>query len=243
MIDVTIIPILKDNYVYLLCADNGETAVVDPGDAVPVLAALAKQGVENLTYVINTHHHWDHTDGNEEVLDAFPDAKLVGPKAELHKIPGIDVALSAGDAFTFGGETVQIIETPGHTLGHICLYFPESKLLFTGDTVFLMGCGRLFEGTPAQMYDSFQKLKHLPDDARVYCGHEYTLVGVKFGLHYAPDNADIAARFEEVRAFRAHKKPTVPALLGDEKKTNLFMMAQSVKEFADLRNKRDHFKL
>jgi hydroxyacylglutathione hydrolase len=242
MIHVTIIPILKDNYVYLLKADNGETAVIDPGDAAPVLEAVAGQGINTLDYVINTHHHWDHTDGNAQVIAATK-AKLVAPRAELGLIDGVDRPLSAGDKFIFGEEYVKIIETPGHTMGHMCLYFPKSKLLFTGDTLFLMGCGRLFEGTPAHMFDSFQKLKTLPDDVRVYCGHEYTLLGAKFGLRYAPENKDIQARFENIKKRRARKQPTVPALLGEEKATNLFMLAGSVEEFADLRAKRDGFKI
>ncbi len=240
MITVTIIPILKDNYAYLLRSENGESALIDPGDAPPILGVLGDNDID-LTYVLNTHHHWDHTDGNAEILAAYPDAKLVAPHAEMPQIDGVDIALSEGDDFTFGGENMQTIATAGHTLGHLCFYFAESKLLFTGDTVFLMGCGRLFEGAPTQMHESFNKIKVLPDDVQVYCGHEYTVMGAKFGLKYAPENTDIAARYATIKKLRAHKKPTVPALLGDEKKTNLFMMAQSAAEFVDLRAKRDAF--
>lgn len=237
MIDVQIIPILKDNYAYLLIADNGETAIIDPGEAAPIIVELDKKNL-SLDYVINTHHHWDHTDGNESLIEKF-DAKLVGPSKEAMKIPGLDILLSEGDMFEFGEENIQILETPGHTLGHICLYFPQNKMVFTGDTLFLMGCGRLFEGTAEQMWTSFEKLIALPDDTKVYCGHEYTSGLGKFCLTVEPENDALKQRMNEVRTLRANKKPTVPGTIGLEKETNSFMRAGSAERFAEIRALRD----
>lgn len=239
MTEVKIIPILEDNYAYLLCAQNGQTAIIDPGEAQPISEALKAQKL-TLDYIINTHHHWDHTDGNQELIDDFG-AQLVGPAKESSKISGLDITLSEGDDFAFGGEEVQIIETPGHTLGHICLYFPDSKMVFTGDTLFLMGCGRLFEGTAQQMWQSFEKLVALPDDTKVYCGHEYTEGLGKFCQTIEPENEALKTRMDNVATLRANKKPTVPGTIGLEKETNAFLRAGSAERFAELRSMKDRF--
>lgn len=241
MIIVTLIPILKDNYAYLLEADNGERAVIDPGDAAPIIEFLDSRNIDHLDYIINTHHHWDHTDGNADMLAQYRRAKHVGPAAEERYIGELDIPLREGDEFIFGGEAVQIIETPGHTLGHICLYFLASGLAFVGDTLFSMGCGRLFEGTPAQMWSSFEKLLTLPDDTKIYCGHEYTLGNIKFAQHIEPDNQDIEIRAEEVKALRRKKKPTLPSTIRLEKKTNVFLRAGSAERFAEIRSTKDQF--
>lgn len=239
MIDVTIIPTLKDNYAYLLVAEGGAVAVVDPGEAEPVQAVLLEKGL-GLDYVLNTHHHGDHIAGNAALIEAWG-AKLVGPRAETDRIPGMDILLDEGTAFSFGGEEVQVIETPGHTRGHICFYFPDSGVLFTGDTLFLMGCGRLFEGSAEEMFKSLSKIKALPDDTHVYCGHEYTVSGAQFCHHVLPDNDDIRHRLAHEQDVREAGQPTVPAALGLEKKTNVFLLVKSADELAAFRRMKDEF--
>lgn len=234
-IDVQIIPILGDmmNYTYLLRGDNGETAIVDPGDAPPVIAELERQNLK-LDFVINTHHHWDHTDGNAELLEKY-NAKLVGPAAEESLIGALDIALQDGDRFPFGGEAFETLSTPGHTAGHICLYAPKSNIVFTGDTLFLMGTGRLFEGTAETMWRSLQKLAALPPETKIYCGHEYTQALGQFCLKIEPDNEDLKNRMEHVKELRRAKKPTIPGTIGEEIKTNAFLRAGSAENFAKIR--------
>ena len=240
MITVDIIPINNDyqNYSYLLTAADGQTALIDPCEAEPIIDFLNTKGVSVLNFLINTHHHWDHTDGNTEILEHYS-PKHLGPAAEENKIGKFDIPLHDGDVFEFGGEEIQIIETPGHTAGHICLYAPQSKLLFAGDTLFSMGCGRLFEGTPEDMWGSFEKLMALPDETKFYCGHEYTLPNAKFCLSIEPDNDDLRKRYEEVKELRRAKQPTLPSTIGLEKKTNVFLRAGSAEKFSELRALKD----
>ena len=239
MMDIEIIPILKDNYAYLLKTSDGVTAIVDPGEADPIIDVLEAQGLK-LDYILNTHHHWDHVNGNPK-LKATYGATLVAPEKDAHQIKDVDETLKEDDVFTLGNETAKIIETPGHTMGHICYYFEDAKALFTGDTVFSMSCGRLFEGTPADMFSSFQKLKALPDDVMMYCGHEYTRANAGFCLAHDKNNEDLKKRIAEVKALREKDMPTLPVALGVEKKTNIFMKAQSADEFAELRTAKDNF--
>ncbi|GJL84423.1 MAG: hydroxyacylglutathione hydrolase [Micavibrio sp.] len=239
MINVTIVPVLEDNYAYLLEADNGETAIVDPGESGPVIVALGDKDL-NLDYILNTHHHSDHIAGNRDLKNAY-NAKLAGPAKDSHRIADLDIELDESSVFEFGGEQAQIFETPGHTTGGICIYFPISKIIFTGDTIFSLGCGRLFEGTPEQMWASFQKIMALPDDTKLYCGHEYTQGGARFCLTVEPDNPDLKARAEEVNALREEEKPTLPSTIGIEKKTNVFLRAGSADRFAEIRKLRDNF--
>lgn len=239
-ITVQIIPILKDNYTYLIEAEDGTTAILDPGEADPVIGVLENRGLK-LDYILNTHHHWDHVNGNLKLQKHF-DAKLVIPEKEKDKIKGnIDITLKEGDVFELGTAKADIIETPGHTMGHICFHFAESKILFTGDTVFSMACGRLFEGTAKDMFESFQKIKALPDDTMIYCGHEYTELGIDFSLMKEPDNPALHKRIEEVKALRQKNLPTIPVSLQTEKETNTFMKAQTAEEFRAIREERDNF--
>ena len=238
MINVTLIPVYKDNYSFLLEAEDGSTAVVDPGEAEAVIDYCEDHGLK-LDYVINTHHHWDHVDGNAALIKQYG-AKLAAPAAETDRISGIDIPLSEAENFSFGGEIVQILETPGHTRGHICLYFPESKKVFTGDTLFLMGCGRLFEGTPEQAWNSLNKLMALPGETEVYCGHEYTLASAKFCMSIEPDNEDLKARYKAMKELRRKKRPTVPGTIEDELKTNVFLRAGSAENFAHIRRLKDN---
>lgn len=239
MIAVTILPVLKDNYTYLLQAEDGTTAVIDPGEAEPVIRHLESQGL-GLDFILNTHHHGDHTAGNATLKELYS-AKIFGPEQERSRIPSLDFGLSERDTFFIGAERMQVIETPGHTAGALCFYFPESGILFTGDTLFLMGCGRLFEGTPEQMFHSLKKIAALPDDTRIYCGHEYTLEATDFCLSIEPDNADLKKRQAEVRLLDQQKKPTVPATLRTEKDTNVFLRATNVEQFTEYRLKRNNF--
>lgn len=232
MMDIEIIPLLRDNYGYLLMDKKGTVAIIDPGEAAPVIAALEKKGL-TLDYILNTHHHWDHTDGNNELRERYG-CQIVGPASEDHRIDHLDIGLKEGDSFSLGGSKAEIIETPGHTSGHICFWFPEDKVVFTGDTLFSMGIGRLFEGTPAQMWNSLSKIAALPDDTMVYCGHEYTQMCGRFARQIEPENKDIERRLQEVKALRAANKPTLPVPLGTEKKTNVYLRAGSGENLARL---------
>jgi hydroxyacylglutathione hydrolase len=215
---------LKDNYVWLLREPSrGAVAVVDPSEAAPVKAKLDALGW-SLTHILNTHHHWDHTGGNLDLKQATG-ATIVGPKADRDRIPGIDVALGEGDSYGFGAESAQVFDIPGHTRGHIAFWFSDSDALFCGDTLFTLGCGRLFEGTPAQMWSSLSKLRGLPPNTRVYCGHEYTQSNARFALAIDPDNAALKSRAARVDAARAKGLPTVPGILAEERKTNPFLRA------------------
>ena len=221
---VTLVPCLKDNYAYLL-ADRqaGLCAVVDPSEPEPVKTALAREGL-TLTHILNTHHHWDHTGGNL-ALKAELGARVIGPGKDRDRIPGIDEGVSEDAPFTFGPHSARILEVPAHTRGAITFVFGD--IAFTGDTLFAMGCGRLFEGDPPMMWASLSKLMKLPDQTKIYCGHEYTLSNGRFALTLEPDNADLQARMREVEAARAKNEPTVPSTMAMEKKTNPFLRPNS----------------
>ncbi len=215
---------LRDNFIWLLRdSQSGAVAVVDPSEAAPVEAALAERGWR-LTHILNTHHHGDHTGGNL-ALKAASGCTIVGPAADRERIPGIDVAVADGDTYRFGDETAQVFDVPGHTRGHIAFFFPSAPALFSGDTMFSLGCGRLFEGTPAQMWNSLSKFKRLPPATLVYCGHEYTQSNARFALSVDPDNAALKARAAEVDGLRTQGRNTVPSILGDEIAANPFLRA------------------
>ncbi len=223
-LDVELIPAFSDNYIYLLRdGATGTVAVVDPGDATPVIERLERDGLP-LNIILNTHHHADHIGGNAELVKRYG-ARLIGPAADAHRIPNLDQAVSEGDAVSVGEAKATVIETPGHTSGHITFWFGDDDALFCGDTLFSMGCGRLFEGTPAQMWQSLSKLRTLPDAAKVYCGHEYTLSNARFAAGVEPDNAEVADRLRHIEATRAAGRPTIPADLAAEKQTNPFLRA------------------
>ncbi len=239
MTRVTLIPVLDDNYAYVLQSEDGLTGVVDPGAAEPVVAFLEQHKL-GLDYILNTHHHGDHIGGNAALIEQYG-AKLVGPRAEAARIPAMDLQVNEGDIFTFGNEVFQILETPGHTRGHICFYGSQSGILFAGDTLFAMGCGRVFEGSMEEMFASLQKLKALPAETLLYCGHEYTLSNGKFCAHADPHNADIHKRLKEVETLRKKNIPTLPSTLEQEYKTNVFLRAGAADEFAALRSAKDSF--
>ena len=235
-----IVPVgaFSDNYIWLVHdAESGETAVVDPGDAAPALAEAERRGW-TVSQVWNTHWHPDHTGGNLAVKQATG-ARISGPRRET--IPGRDVELAEGDEIRIGRHRGRVIEVPGHTLGHIALIFDAEGVAFVGDTLFAMGCGRLFEGTPEQMYRSLERLTALPDDTRLYCAHEYTLANARFAAHAEPDNSAIAARLEQVKALRDAGAITLPTTVAQERETNPFVRATDVMEFARRRAAKDSF--
>lgn len=222
--DIVLIPCLSDNYAVLLHdSASGTTALVDAPEAKPILAALDQRGWA-LTHVLITHKHADHIDGLPALIERFS-PEVFGPKAEAAFIPGLDVQLAEGDVAEVGPWAFEVIETPGHTKGHIVFHEPAERWLFSGDTLFVMGCGRLFEDTPAAMWGALTKLAALPNETRVWCGHEYTLSNAKFCAGVLPADSAIHARLNKVEAERKAGKPTVPTTIGAEKATNVFLRA------------------
>lgn len=222
MLEILQLPALSDNYIYLLHEPaSGKTAVIDPAVAEPVLEALREKGWQ-LDYVFNTHHHSDHVGANVQ-LKQLTGCQIVGAADDSARIPGIDIEVSDGDVLQLGDEAFRIIATPGHTLGHIVYYAAYSQALFCGDTLFSMGCGRLFEGTAEQMWQSLQKLKALPALTRVYCAHEYTQANSRFAMTVDTDNPALLQRIEQVNALRAHHQSTLPSTIALELATNPFL--------------------
>ncbi|MEG4486441.1 hydroxyacylglutathione hydrolase [Microcoleus sp. D2_18a_B4] len=252
------LPVLSDNYIFLLHdPDRHTAAVVDPAQAEPVLQQLISLGAE-LTAIFNTHHHSDHVGGNQQLIDRFPQIKVYGGAEDRGRIPGQQVFLQAGDRVSFANRTAEVFFLPGHTKAHIAYYFPpnnpsETGELFCGDTLFAGGCGRLKEGTPAQMLASLRQLRNLPDSTRVWCAHEYTLNNLQFALSVDGDNPDLQQRFAEVKEARSRSQPTIPSSIGLEKSTNPFLRwdfpnlqsaantRDPVQTFARLRGMKDQF--
>jgi hydroxyacylglutathione hydrolase len=252
------LPVLSDNYIFLLHdPQQNIAAVVDPAEAQPVLDELTKLKAD-LVAIFNTHHHGDHVGGNTQLMKKFPEVTVYGGAEDRGRIPGQQVFLDNGDLVQFGNRTAEVLFVPGHTRAHIAYYFPpesprEPGELFCGDTLFAGGCGRLFEGTPAQMIDSLNKLRALPDDTRVWCAHEYTLNNLRFAVTVDPENADLQKRYQDVKILRETNEATVPSLLGIEKLTNPFLRwdepslqataksNQEVQTFARIRGMKDNF--
>lgn len=240
VLEVVAVPAFTDNYLWLIHdSASGETAVIDPGDAGAVLTEADRRGWR-IDQVLNTHWHPDHTGGNLPVKATG--ARVSGPAAEADRIPGLDVPLKDGDTVAIGGHTGEVWEVPGHTLGHIAFVFRSAGIAFVGDTLFAMGCGRLFEGTPEQMFASLRRLADLPPETLVYCAHEYTLSNARFAAHAEPGNPAIAARLAEVERARAAGEMTVPTTIALERATNPFLLATSVEIFADRRAAKDSFR-
>ncbi len=234
------VPILSDNYAWLLRDEaSGATAIVDPAEVAPIAAAIDAAG-GRLDLVLLTHHHVDHIAGADEIRARYG-ARMVGAKADAARLPKLDQAVTEGDTVTLGGASARVIDTPGHTRGHIAYFFADGDVLLCGDTLFSLGCGRLLEGTPGEMFASLHKLAALPGDTLVCCGHEYTESNARFAVHADPDNAALAAFAGKVRATRAAGQPTVPSRLADELAVNPFLRAPDVASFADLRARKDRF--
>ena len=226
-------PCLEDNYgVLIRASDSGAVASIDAPDATAIRNALKEKGWQ-LTHILTTHHHYDHTDGNLP-LKSETGCKIIGPRGEAEKIPGIDESVGEGETFTFGGLEVTVLEIPGHTLGHIAYWIPGASVAFVGDTLFPMGCGRVFEGTMAEMWQSIEKIAKLPPETMLYCGHEYTLANVKFAVTVEPGNQTLQTRRNAVEALRANGQPTLPTKLSDELATNPFIRAGSPEIRANL---------
>jgi len=224
--EIVPVPALSDNYVWLVRdAASGAVAVVDPAEAGPVAAALDARGWRP-ALILNTHHHGDHVGGNAG-LKARYGCSVVGPAADAHRIPTMDRGVREGEDVPFGGTVFRTIATPGHTTGHVSFHLPEASAVFCGDTLFSLGCGRMFEGTPEGFWASMLKLRALPDDTLVCCGHEYTASNARFAVGLDPGNAALADRAAEVARLRAEGRPTVPSRLGGEKAANPFLRADA----------------
>lgn len=240
MLEVVRVPVLSDNYAWLVHDHaSGETLAVDPGEAGPVLGAAAARGWR-VGQVWATHWHPDHVAGIPEIKAAG--AVVTGPAAEAARVPTLDRMVAEGDTAALGEHRATVMETPGHTAGHIVFHFAEAGLVFTGDTLFAMGCGRLFEGTAEQMFANMRRLAALPDGTQVFCGHEYTQGNGRFALSVEPDNPELRARMTEVDALRAQGEATVPTTIGLERATNPFMRAASAEDLARLRAGKDNFR-
>ncbi len=253
-LEIVTIPCLSDNYAFLAHdAATGQTALVDAPEPGPILAELDRRGW-SLSHVLLTHHHWDHVDGLPGILERHP-AKVIGAAADAHRLPPLDLQVSEGDSFEIGGEPVEVLDVSGHTVGHIAFYLPQSAVVFTADSLMALGCGRLFEGTPDQMWASLSKLAALPEDTLVCSGHEYTLSNAKFAVTVDPDNAALQQRVAETNRARTAGEPTVPSTLALEKATNPFLRAADpaiqahlgmvgsdpAAVFAEIRGRKDRF--
>ncbi len=239
--EVLRIPVLTDNYIWLAHDSvSGETTVIDPAVAEPVLDAAAQRGW-TITQIWNTHWHPDHTGGNI-AIKAATGCHITGPAAEASRIPTLDRLVAEGDIVTLGRHIAHVIDVPAHTAGHIAYHMADDDILFIGDTLFAMGCGRLFEGTAAQMFGNMRKLAALPDATQVYCAHEYTLSNARWAITAEPENAALAARHAAVVAMREAGQPTVPTTIGAERATNPFLRAGSVERLGELRASKDVFR-
>ena len=237
---VEIIPCLQDNYSYLIIDDDNNSAcVVDPGEAKPIVDYLKNKNIK-LRYILNTHHHFDHIGGNEYLKKKFGSI-VVGFKKDINRIPEIDVLLEDNQIWKAENFEAKIIHIPGHTTGHICFHFFQEKLVFTGDTLFSLGCGRIFEGTYKEMFESLNKIKSLPEETKVYCGHEYTLSNLKFCIKYNPENQNLKKKAENIKKKIDNGLPTIPSTIKDELECNIFLRANDLESFSKLRDLKDNF--
>jgi hydroxyacylglutathione hydrolase len=240
MLEVARVPVLSDNYAWLVHdAESGETIAIDPGEAAPVQAAAHSRGWR-IGAVWTTHWHPDHTGGNAELRASG--VQIIAPAAEAGRIPTLDRGVGEGDTLTLGAHRASVMTVPGHTQGHVAFHFTDDRLLFTGDTLFAMGCGRLFEGTPGDMFANMQRYAAMPGATEVFCGHEYTLSNARYAAAVEPDNAAVRERLVQVEAMRARGEPTVPTTIAAERATNPFLRAATVDLFAELRAGKDAFK-
>ena len=219
-----VIPIkcLSDNYEYIIHDKISKiVGVVDPSEAKPIISFLDKKKLK-LNYILNTHHHFDHIGGNIELKKLY-NAKVIGFYGDQHRIPGINIKLKDNEVWIFGDSPVKILHVPGHTLGHICFFFKKEKMVFTGDTLFSLGCGRIFEGDHKEMLDSLNKIKKLPKNTNIYCGHEYTYKNAEFCMKYDEGNINLRNKFEKIKKLRSRNLPSLPTTLADELDSNIFL--------------------
>ena len=251
---IKIIPCLQDNYSYLIIDENSKNAcVIDPSEAKPIINFLEKHSIK-LNYILNTHHHFDHVGGNSELKKKY-NAKVIGYVEDSKRIPDIDIIVKDEEIWIENNFEAKIIHIPGHTLGHICYYFYKENNLFTGDTLFSLGCGRIFEGTYEQMFSSLEKIKKLPGETKIYCGHEYTLQNSKFCITYDKDNQNLIKKIKDIKEKSKKKIPTIPSTINDELKSNIFLRSDnkeiktnlginnstSLTTFSKLRDLKDNF--
>ena len=237
---VEIIPCLKDNFSYLIIDDNNNSAcVVDPSEAEPIINFLKNKNI-NLKYILNTHHHYDHIGGNKDLKKKFRSV-IVGFKKDADRIPEIDILVEDNQVWQAENFIAKIIHVPGHTSGHICFHFFKEKLVFTGDTLFSLGCGRIFEGTYKEMFESLNKIKSLPDETKVYCGHEYTLNNSKFCIIYDHQNLKLKKKVEILKQKTQDRLPTIPSTIKDELECNIFLRTNDLESFSKLRDLKDNF--
>jgi len=239
-IKIEIIPCLQDNYSYLIIDENkNDACVVDPSEAKPIINFIEKKNI-NLKYILNTHHHFDHIGGNIELKEKY-DSIVIGYKHDAERIPEINVLVEDNQIWKEDNFEAKIIHIPGHTTGHIAFYFFNEKIIFTGDTLFSLGCGKIFEGTYKEMFESLSKIKNLPEDTKIYCGHEYTLQNSKFCIKHDPQNQDLQNKITKINEKLKNNVPTIPSILKDEKECNIFLRAKNVESFSKLRDLKDNF--
>jgi len=237
---VEVIPCLQDNYSYLIIDKINNTAcVVDPSEAKPIINFVEKESI-NLKYILNTHHHFDHVGGNKDLKKKY-NSTVIGYKNDSNRIPEIDVLLDDNQIWKAENFEAKIMHIPGHTTGHICFHFFREKLLFTGDTLFSLGCGKLFEGTYEDMFKSLNKIKKLPKETKIFCGHEYTLQNSKFCIEHDPENINLKKKIKEIKKKLENSLPTIPSILKDEMECNIFLKAKNVESFSKLRDLKDNF--
>ena len=237
---VEIIPCLQDNYSYLIIDESNKTAsVVDPSEAKPIINFIEKENI-NLKYILNTHHHFDHIGGNKDLKKKY-NSVVIGYKDDASRIPGIDILLNNNQIWKADNFEAKIMHIPGHTTGHISFHFFKEKLIFTGDTLFSLGCGKIFEGTYQDMFDSLNQIKKLPQDTKIYCGHEYTLQNSKFCIKHDPENLNLKNKIVEIKKKLENNIPTIPSTLKDENECNIFLRAKDVESFSKLRDLKDNF--
>ena len=237
---IEIIPCLNDNYSYLIHDEISNTvAIVDPSEFIPCDTIISKN-YKKLDFILNTHHHYDHVGGNEELKKKY-NSKVLGFENDKNRIPQIDTVLKDNQEFKIGTLNFTTIFIPGHTRGHVAFYFKKERVVFSGDTLFSLGCGRVFEGTYKQMFQSLNKLKNLPGETKVYCGHEYTFKNLEFCLKFNPNNSLLKKKKNDIKLSLKNKKPTIPSTIADEIKTNIFLRVNDpdVKKAINLENSSD----
>ena len=237
---IQIIPCLQDNYSYLIIDEESNIAcVVDPSEADPIIEYLENTQIK-LKFILNTHHHYDHVGGNQKLKEKYG-ASVIGYKGDKERIPGIDILVDDQETWIYKNFEAKIVHIPGHTLGHICFYFYKNNSVFTGDTLFSLGCGRIFEGTYKQMFDSLMKLKKLPKNTKIFCGHEYTLQNSKFCLTHDKNNQNLKTKIDDIKIKLKAGLSTIPSTIKDELECNIFLRSYNVESFSKLRDLKDNF--
>ncbi len=237
---IQIIPCLQDNYSYLIIDRKNNTAcVVDPSEADPIIRYIENNNIK-LKFILNTHHHYDHVGGNDILKEKYG-ANVIGYKEDKERIPGIDILLNDHETWKYENFEAKVIHVPGHTLGHVCFYFHKEQSIFTGDTLFSLGCGRIFEGTNSQMFSSLMKLKQLPQNTKIYCGHEYTKQNSRFCIAHDKNNKKLKAKIKEIETKLKKGLSTIPSTIQDELDCNIFLRSNNIETFSKLRDLKDNF--